>query len=128
MYNSVEVQLKLTCCGCILGLCVATFLISIYCIYRGVIDDRDKIVKIYDEAIHEWNETRKEEFSDLNFSLVNLDPVAGSPATTPIFDIFNMTTKGGSILDHDYYGDLPVYDAMYYGYTGLGFGGHSEYD
>lgn len=63
----------------------------------------------------------------MNFTLVNLDAVGGIPVATEEFTVFNLTTAGGSVLDHDYYGDLPFYDALYYGFTGLNFGGHSDY-
>lgn len=68
---------------------------------------REHSLAIYQTAIDEWNNYRRDEFSNLEIHTIHASTSSSS------FDKWD-NTNYVRILDHDYYGDLPTYNPLMY--------------
>ena len=101
---TIETQLKLGCCGLVLVLCVLGAALSTWALYLGLSGEREQKIHIYQEVIDAWEDTYFDMFDDID---VKVEGVTTSFSKVTL-------NHGDDILDHDYFGLLPTYDALYY--------------
>ena len=105
--QTVDWQMKIMCCGGVLFMCVIGALLSGLCFFKAFYGMREVKVALYQEAIDEWDNSKKQEFDNLIIQIEQYGDSSG------VFKEYNLT-HGEEVLDHDYYGTLPSYDATYY--------------
>ena len=107
MRADVNKQVKIMCLGFMLFIAAALFVLGVVLVVRSAESNRETKISFYKDSINEWNDQKRQEFANLNIR------VAHNSTTSEAFDEWNDTSQV-EVLNHDYYGDLPIYDPLMY--------------
>ena len=103
---NVGTQIKLAGVGLLLCCSTIGLIVSFILIQKGITGGRETKVHIYQTAIDEWN-MRRGDFDNLEiFSVINTEESGQLDKQA--------SNNEDDVLQHDYYGKLPYYKALYY--------------